>query len=71
MMAARTESLPIEPLLDVHDVMAICKVSRATVYGWVKSGVLKPINLPVRKTRFRRSDVLEFIGDANEKEVTR
>jgi excisionase family DNA binding protein len=52
----RTE-IPIEPLLTVDDVRQILPVSRATVYGLVKSGRLDTVNIGIRKTRFRRSDV--------------
>jgi excisionase family DNA binding protein len=54
---------PLEPLLTVADVAAICRVSRATVYAWVAAGQLKPVDLPARKTRFRRRDVAAFLGE--------
>jgi excisionase family DNA binding protein len=56
----RTE-IPIEPLLTVDDVRHILRVSRATVYGLVKSGQLDTVNIGIRKTRFRRSDIAALI----------
>jgi excisionase family DNA binding protein len=55
--------IPIEPLLTVDDVRHILRVSRATVYGLVKSGQLDTVNIGIRKTRFRRSDIAALIED--------
>jgi excisionase family DNA binding protein len=59
----RASTAALEPLLTVADVAAICQVSRATVYAWVAAGQLKPVDLPARKTRFRRRDVAAFLGE--------
>jgi excisionase family DNA binding protein len=59
----RTE-IPIEPLLTVDDVRHILRVSRATVYGLVKSGQLNTVNIGIRKTRFRRSDIAALVEGA-------
>lgn len=64
MMATPTETLV--PLLTVADVAEILKVSRATVYSLVKDGRLRPVDLGLRKTRFRRADVQRFIGEEGE-----
>jgi excisionase family DNA binding protein len=57
------ETPPIEPLLSVADVAEILQVSKATVYALVKDGRLRPVDIGVRKTRFRRTDVERFIGE--------
>ena len=59
----RVITVPLERLLTVADVAGICQVSRATVYAWVAAGQLKPVDLPARKTRFRRRDVAAFLGE--------
>jgi excisionase family DNA binding protein len=60
-MSSTMEQPAIEPLLDVDDVRRILKVSRATIYSLVKDDKLTPVDIGVRKTRFRRSDIQAFI----------
>ena len=65
-MSAPIQHQPIEPLLTVQDVAEILKVSRATVYGLVKSGQLHTVDLGLRKTRFRRHDIAKLVeGESN------
>lgn len=58
-----SEALPIEPLLTVSDVAAILQVSRAAVYALVAAEKLPTVDVGLRKTRFRRRDVLAFLGE--------
>jgi excisionase family DNA binding protein len=53
--------VPIEPLLTPTDVARILGCSRGEVYLLVNRGELTPVPLPMRKTRFRRSDIEALI----------
>jgi excisionase family DNA binding protein len=61
-MDVQHDSEHLEPLLTVGDVAALLRVSKGTVYGLVRSGDLSPVPLPIRKTRFRRADVMSLLG---------
>jgi excisionase family DNA binding protein len=61
-MATDTTS-PIPSLLSVADVAEILGVKRSTVYSLVRDGKLTPVDLPVRKTKFRKADIAAFIGE--------
>jgi excisionase family DNA binding protein len=60
--SAADASTSLDPLLTVDDVARILRISRASVYTLVASGDLRPVRLPLRKTRFRRSDVEDLIS---------
>jgi excisionase family DNA binding protein len=62
---------PIQPLLSVQDVAEILGVSRAAVYSLVKIGQLVTVDIGLRKTRFRKADILRFIGEAESEPVPR
>jgi len=62
-MSTTAQAPTISPLLTVQDVAEILQVSRATVYGLIQAGKLEPVKLGLRKTRFRRADILRFIGE--------
>jgi predicted DNA-binding transcriptional regulator AlpA len=59
----------MEELASVEDVMRVFGVSKATVYRWAASGVLKPIQLPgngeriehLRRLRFHQADIAALI----------
>lgn len=51
-----------DALLRLRDVVAILKVSRATVYAWIKQGRLpKPLKMG-RATVWRSSEIQQFIA---------
>ncbi len=62
---------PIQPLLSVQDVAEILGVSRAAVYSLVKIGQLVTVDIGLRKTRFRKADIMRFIGEAESEPVPR
>ncbi len=49
-----------EGLLDVHDVAAILRVHKNSVYEWVKAGLLPSVSINAR-VRFERQAIKEFI----------
>jgi excisionase family DNA binding protein len=53
----------LEPLLTVQDVAELLQVSRAAVYALVKAKKIPTVDVGLRKTRFRRSDLAAFIGE--------
>jgi len=48
-------------LLNVHEVAQLLTVSVRTVWSWTYDGRLAAVRLSDRVTRWRRSDVLQFI----------
>lgn len=51
-----------DQILDVSDVAALMKTSEETVRSWIKSGKLSFYRLGPRLIRFRKSQVLEDMG---------
>jgi excisionase family DNA binding protein len=49
------------PLLTLHEVCALCRVSLSTGRRWVRRGFLRPVVLPQHNLRFRQADVDAFI----------
>lgn len=47
----------MEELLTLREVMARLKVSRSTVWRWIKEGRLHPVKLGPRSNRFRVAEV--------------
>jgi excisionase family DNA binding protein len=60
-MSATARTPAIEPLLSVSDVAEILGVAKATVYQLVKDGRLATVDIGIRKTRFRRSDIAALV----------
>jgi predicted DNA-binding transcriptional regulator AlpA len=56
---------PHGPLLDMHQLAALFRVSRRTIWRWVKDGILPPPLAITRRIRlWRRSDIEAIIERA-------
>ena len=57
----------MEELITIEEAMKILKVSRITLYRWVKSGKIKSLKLGEGKkgsVRFRREDIEAFLHNS-------
>jgi hypothetical protein len=67
-MSRHEESLPPEALMTEREVARMLHVSERAVYDYRRRGLLKSLKLPgrdgrcSRTIRYRRADVLEFLG---------
>jgi len=52
--------------LKVREVATMLKVSKSTVYNWIRDGVLKPELAQRGITRITKQQVLEFAGNKDE-----
>lgn len=66
-MAAEDQHAPEEEYLDINDVTARYKISRATAWRWTKDGLLpKPMRFSPSVTRWRLSDLIEREAEVRE-----
>lgn len=59
-------------LLTIPEVCREIRISRPTLYRWIRAGVFpRPVEIDgARTVRFRRSDLARFIGDCDDRDPT-
>lgn len=55
-------SAGLQELLLPHEVAAIFRVTKRTLWNWEHKGVLVPIRLPTGQKRYRKEDVEALLG---------
>ena len=59
----RTEAVKNSIFLCDWEVASLLSVGRSTIWKWSKSGrIPKPVKLTARCSRWRRSDILEYVA---------
>jgi excisionase family DNA binding protein len=53
----------VEKLLDIDDVKALLKVSKATIYAWTSKGIIPHIKPSKGLVRFRESKILAWLEE--------
>lgn len=60
-----------EPLLTVSELATVLRVSRITIWRWMKAGGIRPSIRYGRVSRFRLSDIEKVIGTGESLSIKR